>query len=133
MRIYCDSVILIYFLEGNPAFKARATARLAVLQSIGDILVTSDLVRLECRMHPMRLGDTTTLGDYDLLFGHPGIERVVFATAVFDRATIIRATYNFKLGDSPHLAAAAEAGCDRFLTNDARLSRCTDIAVEVLS
>jgi hypothetical protein len=57
MRIYCDSVILIYFLEGNPAFKARSTAR---------------------------------------------------------------------------LAAAAEAGCDRFLTNDSRLSRCTDIAVEVL-
>src|SRR6266511_2507617 len=28
MRVYCDSVILIYYLEGAPPFKARATARL---------------------------------------------------------------------------------------------------------
>ena len=132
MRIYCDSVILIYFLEGIPAFKMRATARLAALQTAGDTLVTSDLVRLECRMQPIRLGNTTALADYDLLFAHPGIERVPFTTAVFDRATLLRATYNFKLGDSLHLAAAIEAGCDRFLTNDSRLSRCTDIVVEVL-
>jgi hypothetical protein len=32
-----------------------------------------------------------------------------------------------------HLAAAIEGGCDRLLTNDYRLSRCTDIAVEVLT
>jgi len=51
---------------------------------------------------------------------------------VFDRATVIRATNNFKLADSLHLAAAVEAGCDRFLTNDNRLSVFTDIAVEVL-
>jgi hypothetical protein len=30
------------------------------------------------------------------------------------------------------LAAAAESGCDRFLTNDTRLSAFTDIPVEVL-
>jgi predicted nucleic acid-binding protein len=36
------------------------------------------------------------------------------------------------LADSLHLAAAVEGGCDRFLTNDARLSRFPDIPVEVL-
>jgi hypothetical protein len=46
---------------------------------------------------------------------------------VFDRATAIRAAHNFKLGESRHLAAAAEAGCDRFLTNDDRLSAFPDI------
>jgi uncharacterized protein len=132
MRVYCDSVILIYYLEGTPPFKARAVSRLAALRAAGDTLVTSDLVRLECRMQPIRLGDATALADYDALFAHPDVERVPFTTAAFDRATVIRATLNFKLGDSLHLAAAIEAGCDRFLTNDTRLSRCTDIAVEVL-
>ncbi len=28
MRIYCDSVILIYYYESAPSFKARATTRL---------------------------------------------------------------------------------------------------------
>ena len=53
-------------------------------------------------------------------------------TAVFDAATGLRAKYNFKLADSLRLATAIISGCDRFLTNDTRLSRCTDISVEVL-
>jgi len=132
MRVYCDSVIVIYHLEGRPAFKARANARLGALWSAGDILVVSDLVRLECRLMPIRLGNATGLADFDALFGQTNVESVPITTAVFDRATIIRATHNFKLADSLHLAAAAESGCDRFLTNDGRLSAFTDIAVEVL-
>jgi predicted nucleic acid-binding protein len=132
MRVYCDSVILIYFFEGTPAFKARATARLGVLGAAGDVLAVSDLVRLECRVQPIRRADAVQLADYDNLFGQPNVERVPITTAVFDRATVIRAAHNFKLADALHLASAVEAGCDRFLTNDARLSAFTDIPVEVL-
>jgi hypothetical protein len=41
--------------------------------------------------------------------------------------------HGFKPLDSLHLAAAAEHGCTRFLTNKAGLSGFTDIPVEVLS
>jgi predicted nucleic acid-binding protein len=132
MRVYSDSVILIYYFEGAPSFKARATACLGTMWSAGDTLVVSDLVRLECRMLPIRLGDAVRLADYDNLFAQPNVTLVPITSAVFDRATLIRATHNFKLADSLHLAAAAEAGCDRFLTNDNRLSTFTDIPVEVL-
>ena len=132
MRIYADSVIPIYYFEGMPAFKARATARLAALWAGGDILVISDLVRLECRMLPIRLGDTVRLAEYDSLFAQPNVALVPFTPAVFDRATDIRAFYNFKVADALHLAAAVESGCDRFLTNDTRLSSFPNIAVEVL-
>jgi predicted nucleic acid-binding protein len=53
-------------------------------------------------------------------------------TTVYDRAAHLRAGYGFKLGDALHLAAAVEAGCGLFLTNDSRLSACREIAVEVL-
>jgi predicted nucleic acid-binding protein len=132
MRIYCDSVILIYYLEGAPSFKARATARLTALWNAGDVVVTSDLVRLECQMLPIRLGDLRRISDFDLLFAQPNVEKVPFDSAIFDRATTIRAWYNFKLGDCLHLAAAVETRCDRFLTNDTRLAAFTDIPVEVL-
>lgn len=132
MRVYSDSVILIYYFEGTPSFKARATAHLGALWTAGDILAVSDLVRLECRMLPVRLADAVRLADYDNLFAQPNVTLVPITTAVFDRATVIRATHNFKTVDSLHLAAAAESGCDRFLTNDSRLSAFTDIPVEVL-
>jgi uncharacterized protein len=132
MLVYCDSVIWIYYFEGAPSFQARATARLAALWAAGDVVGTSDLVRLECRMQPIRLGNVVRLADYDNLFSQPNVRLLPISTAVFDRATDIRATHNFKLADALHLASAVEAQCDRFLTNDTRLSAFTGIAVEVL-
>jgi predicted nucleic acid-binding protein len=132
MRVYGDSVIPIYYFEGAPSFQARATACLGALWGAGDTLVISDLVRLECRMLPIRLANAVRLADYDNLFAQPNVTLVPITSAVFDRATVIKALHNFKLGDSLHLAAAVEAGCDRFLTNDTRLSAFTDIPVEVL-
>jgi uncharacterized protein len=132
MRIYCDSVILIYYSEGTPPFKARAVSRLTALWAAGDLLAVSDLVRLECRMLPIRLGDAVRLAEYDNLFTQPNATLIPITTAVFNRATLIRATQNFKLADALYLAAAVESGCDRFLTNDTRLSAFPDIVVEVL-
>jgi hypothetical protein len=63
MLVYCDSVILIYFLEGSPLYKARANFRPGALWGAGDVMVVSDLVRLECRMLPIRLGDVARLTD----------------------------------------------------------------------
>jgi uncharacterized protein len=132
MLIYCDSAILIYYLDDTGAFQARAIARLAALWAAGDQIAASDLVRLECRVRPMRLGLSARLADFDNFFARPDVRLVPLTTAVYDRATTIRAAYNFKLADSLHLAAAVEGGCDSFLTNDARLSRFPDIPIEVL-
>ena len=77
-------------------------------------------------------GDAASLAQFDAFFARPDVQRVPLSTAVYDRATLLRATYNSKLGDSLHLAAAIEAGCDLLLTNDHRLSKCTEIRIEVL-
>ena len=89
-------------------------------------------MRLEYRVKPLKTGDTVKLTLFDTFCMRPDVQVVPITTAVFDRATLIRATHNFKLADSLHLAAAVEAGCDRFLTNDTRLSGFIDIPVEVL-
>lgn len=132
MLIYCDSMILIYLLDSVGPFNVRAAARMAALRAAGDVAVFSDLTRLECRIKPIKLGATTALAGIDAFFIRPDVRHVPITTAVFDRATLIRAAYNFMLGDSLHLAAAVEARCDRFLTNDARLSESTGVPVEVL-
>jgi predicted nucleic acid-binding protein len=132
MLIYCDSVVLIYFYDGKANFRARATARIAHLLAAGDQIAVSDLCRLECRVKPLRFGDSAALAQYDAFFARPDVRLVPITTATFDRATLIRAAQNYKLADALHLAAAVEARCDRFLTNDTRLSAFPDIPVEVL-
>ncbi len=132
MTIYFDSVIAIYLLDHTGSFQARAEARLTALEAAGDLIAVSDVGRLECRVKPIRLGDAVSLAKFDAFFARPDVHRVPVTTAVFDRATFLRASHSFKLGDSLHLAAAIEAGCDRFLTNDTRLSKCRDVTIEVL-
>ncbi|HET6879865.1 MAG TPA: PIN domain-containing protein [Pirellulales bacterium] len=132
MLVYCDSVILIYFFDHTGHFNVRATSRLAALAAANDRIAFTDLVRLEYRIAPLRSNDAVKLGIFDAFCIRQDVQFLPITTAVFDRATTIRATFNFKLGDSLHLAAAVEGGCDRFLTNDNRLSRFTDIVVEVL-
>jgi predicted nucleic acid-binding protein len=132
MVVYCDSCILMYFFDHTGALNLRATARLAALAVAKDHIAISDLVRLEYRVMPLKAADKTKLDLFDAFCTRPDVQVVPITTAVFDRATAIRATHNFKLADSLHLVAAVEAGCDRFLSNDNRLSAFTDITMEVL-
>jgi uncharacterized protein len=132
MLIYLDSVIVIYFLGYGGPFQHRAKARINALDAAGDRIATSDLVRLECRVQPIARGDLATLRTFDRFFRRQGIAKLRLTKAVYDRATVLRATYRFKPVDSLHLAAAIEGRCGLFLTNDQRLSRCPDIAIEVL-
>ena len=132
MLIYCDSVILMYYFDHKGPFNVRATNRLAALAAAGDRIAISDLVRLEYRVKPVKSADKAKLTLFDAFCAQPDVQIVPITTVVFDRATLIRARHNFKLGDSLHLAAAAEFGCDRILTNDTRLAAFTDTPVEVL-
>jgi predicted nucleic acid-binding protein len=132
MLIYCDSVIFIYFFDHAGSFNLRATNRLANLTKAGDRIAISDLVRLEYRVKPIKDGDSTKLALFDAFCSQPNVLIIPITTTVFDRATIIRATYSYKLADSLHLAAAVIGACDSFLTNDTRLAAFTDIPVEVL-
>jgi predicted nucleic acid-binding protein len=132
MLIYCDSVILIYWLDQVGPFHVRARNRIAALQAAGDRAAISDLTRLECRVGALKRRDARILAVFDGFFARPDVQLLPLTAAVFDRAAQMRADLGFKTPDALHLAAAIEAGCDRFLTNDTRLSRCTDLTIEVL-
>jgi predicted nucleic acid-binding protein len=62
----------------------------------------------------------------------PVAELAPFPPTVFRRAAEIRAQFNFRTPDALHLAAASEAACDVFLTNEAQLTRFTGLSVEVV-
>jgi predicted nucleic acid-binding protein len=126
-------MILIYCLDHTGPLQLRAANRLATLRSAGDEVAVSDLTRLECRVAPIRAGDTALLATFDAFFSRGDLRRVPLTTAVYDRATLIRAQHGFKTLDAIHLAAAVEHHCDAFLTNDIRLHGFSDIAIEALA
>jgi predicted nucleic acid-binding protein len=100
--------------------------------NVGDRVAISDLTRLECRVGALKRRDAKILTTFDSFFVRPDIVILPLTAQVFDQATQLRADFGFKTPDAVHLAAAIEGACHCFLTNDARLSRRTGIAFEVL-
>jgi predicted nucleic acid-binding protein len=128
-RIYLDSAPVIYLVEQVAPFWTSVRARL----SASDVVcVSSELTRMECLVKPLRNGDAPLVADFDDFFAAQVSEMAPFTPAVFRRAAEIRARYNFRTPDALHLAAAVEAACDIFLTNDAQLTRFTDLTVELV-
>ncbi len=132
MKIYLDSVICVYAVDGSATFRNLALERLKRLRDAGDQPVISDLVWHECRLKPMREGDALRLVEMEAFLTAGGILRQPISLATFERALELRVRYNFKLADALHLAVAVEHSCQAFLTNDQQLIRCADIAVEIL-
>lgn len=132
MLVFIDANILIYHLEANPDLGAKASTRLAALHAAGDQVVVSDLIRLECRVGPLKSGDVMLLSRYDGFFTLPSVKVVALTAAVCDRAATIRARHGFRTPDALNLAAAVESGCGLFLTHDTRLDRFPGLKVEAL-
>jgi predicted nucleic acid-binding protein len=129
VRVYLDTAPVIYLVEEAPNYAELVDRRV----SVADVIqMASDLTRMECRVKPLQEGNTALLHDYDDYFAGVVEELVVLSRTVIDRATDIRARYGFRTPDAIHLAAAVVSGCDVFLTNDYRLNRFPDIAMDVI-
>ena len=126
MRVYFDTSPTIYLVEKLMPWKPFIQAKLAYVSRI----VFSDLTRMESRVKPLKTKDSILLAEFDSFISL--CEFVPLTSSMFDRAAQIRADYGFKTPDAIHLAAAVESGCDQFLSNDQRLSRFSDILIDVL-
>ena len=130
MRLYLDAAPVIYTVEQVEGFATAVDERIG---SSEVTLVTSDLTRMECRVKPLREGNTELLKDFDEFFNGAISEVVVLSRPIMDRATEIRAQHSCRTPDVIHLAAAVESSCDVFLTNDHRLDRFSDIRYELVT
>ena len=90
MRVYLDTVPVIYLVEEVPTYAELVDRRVSVADVIQG---ASDLMRMECRVKPLREGNTALLQDYDDYFAEVVEETVVLSRAVIDRATDIRALW----------------------------------------
>lgn len=143
MRYYLDTVVVIYAVEGVPAYQQRSIDHLAALEQAGHRFAISELTWTECLVPVFGPGGGQRLSDFFRFFHAPNLRTVSLTAAMHTRAAAIRGGHHYPaaqgtpqrrygLADALHLAAAIESGCDVFLTNDNQLASFPDIAIEVL-
>jgi uncharacterized protein len=133
VKVYLDTNCIIYFVENHPYWWPKVVSRIGAIRAAKDELTIGDLARAECLVGPFKNGDAGLEARYRTLFSDPDFHVLELTATVCERAARLRAVYPFKLPDALHLATAIEHGCGLFLTADAKLARCRDILVEVLT
>jgi predicted nucleic acid-binding protein len=125
-RIYWDTMLYVYWFEDNRKYADRVEAIYHAMQRRRDSLCCSSLVYAEVLAGPTITNDIEGKAAIDNFFmsPHPDIQIDVLPFSM-NAAPIFAAlrAEGLKAPDAMHLATAALAGVDLFLTNDRRLHK----------
>ncbi len=122
-RIYWDTMLFIYWLEEHPTYVDRLRQILARMEARGDQLCSSAFGVGELLAGAMRRGDRELADAIRQAMQPPHVELLPFDARTAEHFGEIRARCRTSPADSIHLACAAAAGVDLFLTNDTGLMR----------
>ncbi len=131
MLIYPDACILIYLVEGHPILCPRIEA--ALRGAVNITLGLSELLRMECRVGPMRTANAPLLARFDRVFSATDHRFLDVSRQAFELATELRAHNGLKTPDALHLATAIKNGCDQFWTNDRHLEKAADGRIAIVA
>ncbi len=120
-RVYWDTMLFIYWLEDHPQFANRVDAIHARMQERQDQLITGAFTFGEVLAGAYRKGAPQLADESRRLLRSVVSEVVPFTIETADHYARIRGTLGLAPADAIHLASAAQAGTDLFLTNDKRL------------
>ena len=122
-RIYFDSMLFVYILEANPEFGVRVREILAGAAKRRDTLLTSVFTIGEVLIGAYKKGDSEAVARIKEMLRPPTVELIPFTAETVERYAQIRAKTRVDSPDAIHLASAAGAGVDLFLTNDRALTK----------
>lgn len=120
-RIYWDSMLFIYWIENHPKFADRMDAIRTRMRERQDDLITGAFTFGEVLAGVYRKGRAELAGQVKREMQSVVTEVVPFSLDTADRYAQIRAALGVPPADAVHLACAAQAGTDLFLTNDKQL------------
>lgn len=128
-----DSSIFIYFIEEHPLYLPVIEPLFEAIDA-GEIeAVTSSLTLLEVLVIPFRFSNAALIVRYETLLTKSQGLRLVDLDRDFLRSVAqVRASIRAKTPDAMQLAAAMEAGCPVFLTNDDRIPNVPGLRVLLL-
>lgn len=130
-RVYLDTNVWVYALEGYAAYERTLRALLQRVDS-GDLLaVTSELALAEVLVKPIAEGSVGLQQTYcEALQSGDGLALAPISRDVLIKAATLRAQHPvLKLPDAIHAATALATDCSHFLTNDLRFSNVPGLIV----
>lgn len=118
-RLYLDSNIIIYYVQGDSDRQRQVDALLTEALSRDIELIANEIVVCECLYGAYRLGQPSVETAYRSLFFDSGLIAVVPADfRLLDAAARIGAAKGLKLLDASHYCSAIDFGCECLVTND---------------
>ena len=118
-KLFWDSMLFVYLLEGNPAYSKRVQHLLQRAYERGDSLHTSFLAYGEVMAGAVNSPDKGA--QIQQTMKEMGFSYLPFDAGAVMPFSRLRAKNKLKVADAIHLASAASAGIDLFLTGDKQL------------
>lgn len=133
-RIYLDTNIWIYALEGFPAFIQELTALFQSIDQGNLEAITSELTLAEVLVKPIQNGNVTQQDTYkQAITSHSHLQVIPVQRDLLIDAAQLRVTAKLKLPDAIHAATALRSQCSTFLTNDVKFQSVPGLQTVVLS
>ncbi len=120
-RIFWDTMLFVYWLEDHPRYAARVHDIESGMRARNDEWCTSSLAVGEVLVGPCKRHGEEAVRRIQEFFRSSRVRVLPFTIEAASRYARIRAQLTVSPADAIHLACAAEADIDLFLTNDAYL------------
>ena len=119
-RIYLDSNVIIYAIEGLESYKPLLIQLFRDIDSGKTRAITSELTLCECLVKPYRENRSDIVDAYSnfLSMSDSFHIREISRDILIDAAKIRAQDSTMKLPDAMHLATAISEKCSFFITND---------------
>jgi predicted nucleic acid-binding protein len=115
-------MLFVYWLEDHPAYAKRVQHILSQMEKRRDQLCTSAFTAGELLVGPYKVSSPAVAKQIREVFSSSFVEVLPFTLATADFYAQIRASQLVSPADAIHLACAAQASTDLFLTNDSALA-----------
>ena len=133
-RLYLDTNIFVYALEGYPVFRPILTPLFEAIDRGGIQAVTSELTRAEVLVKPLLDRSREREAAYlQTIRSSTSLHLTPVSREILIAAAHLRAEHGLKLPDAIHAATAQLTHCERLLTNDTKFKTLPGIEVILLS
>jgi predicted nucleic acid-binding protein len=122
-RIYWDTMLFAYILEGNLEFGLPTRRAYQAFTSRGDTICTSVFTLGEVLVKPQMAGNRAVYSSIRDFMRGGEIELLPFTAETAEQYSSVRAQTRLKAADAIHAASAILAKVEIFVTNDADLRK----------
>ena len=125
MRLYLDTMEWVYHFEDNPRFGPAATTLVGRIAQARHTAVSSLFVLSEILVVPKRDQNEFAIAKLRRFFSSAAVTLAPYSLNAVELSTTLRAINRVKPLDALHLAIAATATVDYFVTGDTKLHTLT--------